>query len=44
MVVQVNPERADLVETRILDGRECLVIPLEEHVEVSGIVIKPKLQ
>ncbi len=44
VVVQVNPERADLVETRIIDGRECLVIPLEEHVEVNGIMIRPRTE
>ena len=42
VVVQVKPDRADLVKTMVIDGQECLVIPLEEHVEVSGIVIKTK--
>ena len=39
VVVKVNPEAADLVETRIIDGRQCLVIAIYEHVEVNGISI-----
>lgn len=39
VIVQVKPEQAALVETRILDGRPCLVIPLEGQVEVNGICI-----
>lgn len=39
VVVKVNPEAADLVETRIIDGRQCLVIAVNEHVEVNGISI-----
>ena len=37
VVVHVDPERADLVETRIIDGRKCLVIPMEGEVELNGI-------
>ncbi len=33
----MNPKRSDLVETRVIDGRRCLVIALEEGVEVNGI-------
>lgn len=39
VVVKVNPERADLVETKIIDGRRCLVIAIDEHLEVNGIEI-----
>ena len=38
--VIVNPERADLVETRVIDGRPCLVIRIDEHIEVNGINVK----
>ena len=31
VVVKVNPERADLVETREIDGRRCLVIAIDDH-------------
>ena len=37
VTVQVNPERTDLVETRVIDGRPCLVIALTDEVEVNGI-------
>ncbi len=40
VVIQVNPERADLVETRIIDGRQCLVIPVDDRVEVNGITVR----
>ena len=39
VVVKVNPERADLVETRDIDGRRCLVIAIDDHLEVNGIEI-----
>jgi hypothetical protein len=41
VVIKVNPERADLVETKIVDGRRCLVIAINDQVEVNGIVVKP---
>ena len=40
IVIQVNPERTDLVETREIDGKKCLVIELNDEVEVNGITIK----
>lgn len=40
VTIKVNPERADLVETRIIDGRQCLVIPLDDHIEVNGINVR----
>ncbi len=40
IVIKVNPERADLVETRIIDGRRCLVIPVDDHIEVNGIDVQ----
>ena len=40
VTVKVNPESAGLVETRIIDGRQCLVIAINEHVEVNGISIR----
>lgn len=39
VTVKVNPERSDLVETRIIDGRRCLVIAIDDHLEVNGIEI-----
>ena len=40
VIIKVNPERADLVETRIIDGRPCLVIPVDDHIEVNGINVR----
>ena len=40
VVIKVSPEAADLVETRVIDGRQCLVIAVNEHVEVNGVMIR----
>lgn len=40
VVVQVKPESAGLVETRFIDGRQCLVIALNDHVEVNGVNVQ----
>mgnify|MGYP001851059835 FL=1 len=42
ITVQVSPDRTDLLETRTLEGRECLVIRLDGEVEVNGIRIRPE--
>jgi len=44
IIVKVNPERSDLVETRVIDGRQCLVIAIDDHLEVNGIEIKDRSQ
>lgn len=43
VTVQVNPERTDLVETRVIDGVPCLVIEINDLVEVNGIQIVSEL-
>ena len=40
IVIKVNPERADLIETRVIDGRQCLVIAVDDHIEVNGIHVR----
>ncbi len=40
VIVQVNPARSDLVDTRIIDGRRCIVIEINDAVEVNGIPIR----
>lgn len=40
VVIKVNPERTDLVEAKVIDGRECLVIQLGGSVEVNGITVR----
>ena len=39
VVIQVNPERSDLVETRVIDGFRYILIRAEEGVEVNGMNI-----
>lgn len=43
VVVKVNPARADLVNTMMVDGRRCLVIEINDQVEVNGINVKTAL-
>lgn len=37
VVIKVNPERMDLVETRMIDGRTCIVIAVDDHIDVNGV-------
>ncbi len=39
MVVQVNPQRSDLIETRVIDGLKYILIRADEGVEVNGVNI-----
>ena len=40
VVIKVNPERTDLIDTKVIGGRECLVIQLDGGVEVNGITVR----
>ena len=40
VVVKVSPHRMDLVETKVINGRKCLVISLDNSVEVNGITVR----
>lgn len=40
VVIKVNPQRIDLVETAVINGRNCLVIPITDQVEVNGIMVR----
>ena len=40
IVIKVNPERTDLIETRIIDGKECLVITVNDRIEVNGVNVR----
>ena len=40
IVIKVNPERADLIETRVIDGRQCLVSAVDDHIEVNGVNVR----
>ena len=39
IVIKVNPERTDLIETRFIDGKECLVIAVDDRVEINGLEV-----
>lgn len=40
VVIKVNPERTDLIGTKVINGRECLVIELGGNVVVNGITVR----
>ena len=40
VTIKVSPERSDLVETRVIDGRRYILIRAEEGVEVNGVDIQ----
>lgn len=40
VIIKVNPDRTDLIETRIIDGKQCLVITVNDHIEVNGVNVK----
>lgn len=44
MKLDVKSENADLVETRVIDGREYLLIPIADDIEVNGIKIRQNLK
>lgn len=39
VVIKVNPDCTHLVETRIIDGRQCLVIAINDQIEVNGVSV-----
>ena len=39
VTISIDPEYSYLVETRIIDGRRCLVIPAGDGVEVNGLAV-----
>lgn len=40
VVIKVKPERADLIDTAVLNGRHCLVVEITDQVEVNGIPVR----
>ena len=40
VIIKVKPERTDLVKTQIVDGRQCIVIAVDDHIEVNGVMVK----
>ncbi len=40
MVLRVSSKRTDIIETKIVDGKKCLVIELTDDLTVNGIPVK----
>lgn len=40
VTIKVNPDRTDLVETKMVDGCKCIVVRISEEIEVNGIPVK----
>ncbi|MDO4475537.1 MAG: DUF4317 domain-containing protein [Lachnospiraceae bacterium] len=40
--IKVSPDRSDLIQTRKIDGRDCLVIAISDDVTVNGIRVRPE--
>jgi hypothetical protein len=40
VMIKVNPARTDLIETRVIDGRQCLVIAVDDRIEVNGVNVR----
>ena len=40
VVIKVNPERADLVETRVIDGVKYIMIRADSGVELNGLNVE----
>lgn len=38
--IKVDPTCTDLIETRVIDGRQCLVITVDDHVEINGMNVR----
>lgn len=37
VTIHISPERAELIETQMINGRHCLVIPMDADTEINGI-------
>lgn len=40
IVIKVNSDRTDLIKTQYIDGRQCFVITVDDHVEINGMNVK----
>lgn len=40
VMIQVNPEYMGLLETKLVDGRLCLVVPVDDEVQVNGMPVR----
>ena len=42
MVLRINSKSTDIIDTRVIDGKKCLVIELTEDLTVNGIPVGAK--
>jgi hypothetical protein len=42
VVIKVDPEHMDLIQSKVIDGKNCLVIEVNDQVEVNGISVNVK--
>lgn len=40
VTISVSPDRTDLIQTQMIDGRKCIVIPVTDEVYVNGIRVR----
>lgn len=40
VTIRVNPERLDLIETKVIEGRECIVIAADSRVSLNGLEVR----
>ena len=40
MVLRVSSKHTDIIDTRVIDGKKCLVIELTEDMTVNGIPVE----
>ena len=37
--IHVKPDYVDLIEARVVDGRQCIVIAVDDDVQVNGVLM-----
>lgn len=41
VVIKINSDKTDIVSTQVIDGRQCLIIQIDERLVVNGISVNP---
>ena len=39
VTIKVSPQRMDLIQIQLVDGRRCIVIPMEDGVQINGMSV-----
>ncbi|MBQ8147344.1 MAG: DUF4317 domain-containing protein [Lachnospiraceae bacterium] len=40
IIIKVNSDRTDLIQTQYINGRQCFVITVDDHVEINGMNVR----